>query len=149
MAPEPPSVELAEITPELHEACIALEVEAEQRRFVSPVADYLRLCDRPGSLWQPFVVLRHGEVVGFVMHGVDPVDDSAWIGGLVIDRAHQRRGIGRTVVELLIARATEHGRPSALSYEPGNAKARTLYAQAGFVETGETEDDEIVARRPL
>lgn len=134
---------------QLRDPCVALEVTEEQRRFVSPVSDYLVLCDRPGSPWKPFAVLREGEVVGFVMHGVDPADDSAWIGGLVIDRAHQRCGIGRAVVDLLVGRAADLGRPSALSYDASNTAAKALYERAGFVETGETEDGEIVARRPF
>jgi len=133
----------------LRRACLALEVEPDQRRFVSPVVDYLALCKRPGSPWRPFAVLYGDRVVGFVMHGIDPDDDSAWIGGLVIDRTYQRRGIGRTVVDLLVARAAEQGRPSALSYEPENTGAKALYALAGFIETGETEGDEVVARHPL
>ena len=36
----------------------------------------------------------------------------------------------------------------ALSYQPENTAARALYASLGFVETGEQEDDEVVARRP-
>jgi diamine N-acetyltransferase len=34
----------------------------------------------------------------------------------------------------------------ALSYSPGNSVARDLYLALGFVETGEMEDDEPVAR---
>ena len=34
----------------------------------------------------------------------------------------------------------------ALSYSPENTAARELYASLGFVETGEQEDDEVVAR---
>lgn len=142
-------VELQAITPALRVSVVALEVEPEQRRFVTPVEHYLELCDWKGSPWRPFAVLERSEVVGFVMHGVDPDDDSAWIGGLVIDRNHQRRGVGRAVVDLLVARATADGRASALSYEPANTVAKTLYERAGFVETGEREGDEVVARRPL
>ncbi len=137
------------IDDDLRAACVALEVEPDQRRFVSPVVDYLALCDRPGSPWRPFAVLSGDLVVGFVMHGIDPDDDSAWIGGLVIDRTRQRQGIGRAVVDLLVARAAAEGRSSALSYEPANSGAKALYALAGFVETGETEGDETVARHPL
>lgn len=142
-------IDLEQVGPQLRDACIALEVREEQRRFVSPVFDYLALCEQPGSPWHPFAILGDGDVVGFVMHGVDPADGSAWIGGLVVDRAHQRSGIGRAVVALLVARAAHRGRPSALSYEAENTAARTLYQRAGFVETGETEGDEIVARRAL
>ena len=143
------TVELRSVASELRDACLALEVTEEQRRFVSRVSDYLALCERPGSPWKPFAVLREGEVVGFVMHGVDPADDSAWIGGLVVDRAHQRCGIGRAVVDLLVGRASDRGRPSALSYDAANTAAKALYDHAGFLETGEIEDGEIVARRPL
>jgi diamine N-acetyltransferase len=144
-----PVIDLVSVGPDLRGSCVMLEVEPAQQRFVAPVADYLALCERPGSPWRPFAVLRDGEVVGFVMHGIDPEDDSAWIGGLVIDRARQRQGIGRAVVDLLVARATAQGRPSALSYEPANTAASALYAAAGFLETGEMIDDEVVARRSL
>ena len=144
-----PAIELQAITPALRMSVVGLEVAPEQHRFVAPVEHYLELCDREGSPWRPFAVLDRGEVVGFVMHGVDPDDDTAWIGGLVIDRVHQRRGIGRAVVDLLVARAAADGRASALSYEPANTVAKTLYERAGFLETGEHEGDEVVARRPL
>lgn len=143
------TIEVRAITPALRISVAGLAVEPGQRRFVAPVEHYLELCDRQGSPWRPFAVLEEGEVAGFVMHGIDPDDDSAWIGGLVIDRAHQRRGIGRAVVELLVDRAAAQGRASALSYEPANTVAKSLYERAGFVETGEREGDEVIARRPL
>ena len=143
------TIEVRAITPALRISVAGLEVEPGQRRFVAPVEHYLELCDRQGSPWRPFAVLEAGEVVGFVMHGIDPDDDSAWIGGLVIDRAHQRRGIGRAVVDLLVDRAAAQGRASALSYEPANTVAKSLYERAGFVETGERDGDEVIARRPL
>ena len=34
----------------------------------------------------------------------------------------------------------------ALTYRPDNIVARRLYASLGFVETGEHQDDEVVAR---
>jgi diamine N-acetyltransferase len=148
MGSDDPTIELAELTPELRGACIALDVTPEQRRFVAPIPHYLALCEESASPWRPLAVVCDGSVVGFVMHGVDPADDSAWIGGLVIDRSHQRQGIGRSVIDLLVARATARGRASALSYEPANVVAKALYAKAGFAETGEIDGDEVVARRP-
>jgi diamine N-acetyltransferase len=149
MASDTGSIEVVELTPDRRAACIALEVAPDQHRFVSPVSDYLASCETPGSPWRPFAVLRDGTVVGFVMCATDPADDSAWIGGLLIDLPYQRRGIGRAVVDLLVTRAAELGRSSALSYQPANEFAKALYSKAGFVETGETDDDEVVARRPL
>jgi diamine N-acetyltransferase len=44
----------------------------------------------------------------------------------------------------------QHGyRDFALSYQPANLAARSLYHQLGFVETGEWEGAEVVARFSL
>jgi diamine N-acetyltransferase len=131
-------------------ACAALEVVDEQEEFVAPVAYYLALCAYGDSPWRPLAVRVRDEVVGFVMWGRDPADGSFWIGGLVIDRRHQRRGYGREVVRQLLERAAAEGyRSAALSYDPRNTVARALYAGLGFEETGEVEDSETVARRAL
>jgi len=127
-------------------ACTALEVEQSQQRFVAPVAYYLALCAYGDSPWQPLAVRSGDEVVGFVMWGIDPEDESFWI----IDRRHQRRGYGRAVVAQLLERAAADGhRETALSYDPQNTLAQSLYSSMGFVETGELADNETVARRHL
>jgi len=143
-----PSVSLSPITPENWRACAGLEVGGSQQEFVAPVTYYLSLCAYDGGPWSPLAVQVKGEVVGFVMWAIDDEEGSFWIGGLVIDRRHQRRGYGRSVVEQLVGRAERERRQVALSYEAENVAARSLYRELGFVETGETVDGEIVARRP-
>ncbi len=125
----------------------AVTPHPEQERFVAATTYYLCLCHY-GDVWRPLAVTQGEDVVGYVQWGVDD-DGSHWIGGLVVDAAHQGRGVGRRVVELLIERLAEPAGAAglALSYDPGNAAARRLYASLGFVETGEREDDEVVARR--
>ena len=114
------------------------------------MAYYLALCAYGNSPWRPLAVRAGDEVVGFVMWGIDPADESFWIGGLIIDRRHQRRGYGRAVVAQLLERAASTGhREAALSYHTGNTLAQSLYASMGFVETGELVDDETVARKRL
>jgi diamine N-acetyltransferase len=129
--------------------CAALSVNPEQTAFVAPVTYYLCMCAY-GSVWRPLAITRDGKVVGFCIWGVDDEDGSRWIGGLVIDAAVQRTGVGRAAVTALIKRfEAEPGCTGvALSYEPENLGARRLYASLGFVETGETESDgaEVVAR---
>jgi len=126
--------------------CAALTVRPDQQEFVNAVAYYLCLCHY-GSLWQPLAVVRGGQVVGFCMWAADD-DGSRWIGGVVVDAALQRQGVGRGMVRALLDRfGAEPGVPNvALSYVPENRAARALYLSLGFVETGEMEDDEIVAR---
>ena len=143
-------VSLRSVDAENWRACAALEVAHEQRDFVMPVSYYLALCHY-GDVWHPLAICRGAEVVGFVMWAVDPSDRSGWLGGLTIDRRHQGRGYGSAAVEAVLRRLRdEHGCSSAaLSYSPPNVRARKLYASLGFQETGELEDDELVARKPI
>ena len=130
--------------------CAALDVTEDQQAFVAPVTRYLAMCAYGDTPWRPLAVEAGGRVVGFAIWAVDPDDRSYWIGGLVVDAAEQRKGYGRAVVEGLLDRARVGGHPSAaLSYQPGNTAARALFAGLGFAETGETDDDEVVARLAL
>jgi diamine N-acetyltransferase len=145
-----PQVTLEEVDADNWRACTALEVGDEQREFVAPVSYYLALCAYGDRLWQPLAVRARDEVIGFVMWARDSADESFWIGGLLVDRCHQRHGYGREVVRQLLGRAAADGYASAaLSYDPRNSAARALYAGLGFQETGEFEGSETVARRTL
>ncbi len=125
----------------------AVQVTEEQHEFVMPPGYYLALCAYGGD-WQPLAVVHDGAVIGFLMWAVDPADGACWLGGIQIDRAWQRRGLGRQAINAALAMLEQvHGfRHFALSYQPANTVAARLYAGLGFVETGEWEDDEVVAR---
>ncbi|WP_041832044.1 N-acetyltransferase [Actinoplanes sp. N902-109] len=139
-------VELEPVTTDNWRALTRLTVHPDQRDFVSDVPFYLAMCAY-GGLWHPLAGTLDGQVVGLCMWAVDD-DRSRWIGGVVVDAARQRQGIGRAMVTALRDQlATVPGTPNvALSYRPDNIAARTLYLDLGFVETGETEGDEVVAR---
>jgi len=126
-----------------------------QRDWVADVTYYLCL-SAYGGLWRSYAVLDGDDTVGHVMWAVDPEDASHWIGGLVIDRERQGRGLGRATVAALLALWEDlepelSGTPytqAALSVAPDNVVARSLYQSWGFAETGEMSDDELVLRRP-
>ena len=144
-------VTLEPITAATRARCAAVAVFDDQRRFVAPVADYLALCDGEDA-WTPLAVCCGGAIVGFAMWGFDAGEGSHWIGGVVIDRAHQGRGVGRAAMRRLIGRlsATPGCCQIALSVHPENRAARRLYRSLGFAETGErTDDGEIVARMAI
>ena len=127
-----------------------LKVFENQREFVAEPSAYLALCCY-GQDWQPLAICLGDQVIGFMMWSTDPADGSCWLGGIFIDRDMQRRGYGRQAVlaaiEMLRSRHGYHD--FALSYQPTNLAARSLYQQLGFVETGELEGDEMVARLSL
>lgn len=144
-----PEVTLSPVDASSWRAVAAVEPRPDQGQWVAPVTRYLCLCLYDG-VWQPLAVRLGDEVVGFVMWALDEDEGSHWVGGLVVDAAHQGRGVGRATVTALL-RMFEglpgHGE-AALSYAAGNVAARALYASLGFVETGEESDGELVARRP-
>lgn len=128
-------------------AVAALEVDEAQRDFVAAPSYYLALCCYGESGWKPLAIEVAGEVVGFLMWALDPEDGACWLGGLLIDRRHQRRGHGRRALARALELLGKQGfERFALSYQPGNAAARALYASLGFAESGEREGDEVVAR---
>jgi diamine N-acetyltransferase len=131
-------------------AVTRLEVFDDQREFVAEPCSYLALCCY-GQDWQPLAICRGGQVIGFMMWSTDPADGSCWLGGIFIDRDSQRQGYGRQAVRAAMAMLKErHGYEDfALSYQPANLAARSLYLQLGFVETGELEGTEVVARLSL
>ncbi len=147
--PPDETVELVEIDADNWRTACALEVELEQADFVAPVSYYLALCTY-GDDWHPLGIMAGDRMVGFVMWAVDESEASSfWIGGFLVAAEHQRRGYGRAALQLLMEMAAERGSPGvALSYDPPNP-ARALYESLGFVETGEMEEGEAVARRPI
>lgn len=123
-----------------------LQVSKTQQKFVADPCYYLALCNY-GGVWHPLAVQLGDQVIGFLMWGIDPADEACWLGGILIDQQHQRQGFGRRAVQAAIDLLNaQHGyQQFAVSYAPNNPASR-LYQSLGFVETGELEEDELVAR---
>ncbi|MFF5772831.1 GNAT family N-acetyltransferase [Streptomyces californicus] len=118
----------------------------DQRDWVPALAArYLVLSSREDD-WNSLAVLAGEEVTGHIMWARDE-DGSYWIGGMLIDAAHQGTGIGRAAVRTLAAwlSAREDCTAVRLSYAPENEAAAHLYTSLGFRPNGEDEDGEVVA----
>lgn len=141
-----PELRLIDVDAENWRSVVRVAPKPGQEEFVAPVAYYLCLCHYGGE-WHPLAIEADASIVGHVMWAIDEKEDSVWLGGLVIDGSAQGRGYGRAAVIAFLDRFTEGGKVNAaLSYSPENTVARRLYDRIGFEETGEFEDDEIVAR---
>lgn len=146
MTDTPPEVQLVPVDDANWRDVAAVSPYPTQERFVAPTTYYLCLAHY-GAEWNPLAIVRDGSVVGHLMWAVDDEDGSTWLGGVVIDSAAQNQGIGRAAVLSFIDRFSSDGKMNlALSYAPDNSVARRLYADLGFIETGEMAEDEIVAR---
>ncbi|MET8837790.1 ribosomal protein S18-alanine N-acetyltransferase [Micromonospora sp. NPDC004540] len=77
-----------------------------------------------------------GTVLGYAGLMVVPPDE-AWVQNVAVRRDAQRRGIGRLLLEALLAEAARRGvRSTLLEVAADNAPAQRLYAMYGFEPIG-------------
>lgn len=153
----PDTVRLVEITPDNARAVEALVTHKSQERFVAPVlcsfADALIRKVKDGVPVVPWyrAIDADGELAGFVM--LTAVTDSRpepYLWRLLVDRRHQRRGIGVQTLEAVVEVCRDWGAESlAVSWVEGRGSPEPFYRRHGFVPTGEVKEDEVVARLPL
>lgn len=78
------------------------------------------------------VALDGGDVLGYAGLALAPPDE-AWIQNIGVRKDAQRRGIGRRLLEALLAEARRHGtRQVLLEVAVDNLPAQRLYAGYGF-----------------
>jgi RimJ/RimL family protein N-acetyltransferase len=149
----PASVQLVQVTPANLREVFQLATHRSQERFVSPMgksaADALvpDVDDDGGRLVPWFrAVVADEVIVGFVMvAAATPTMPVPFLWRFLIDRMHQRRGIGSQVLDLLVDQYRTAGHARFLvSWKPGMGSPEPLYLNYGFVLTGEEEDGEVV-----
>jgi RimJ/RimL family protein N-acetyltransferase/GNAT superfamily N-acetyltransferase len=153
----PRQVDLVEITFDNEWAVSKLTTHKSQERFVAPMsrsftdALFPEVVDgAPVVPWMRAVTADE-EIVGFVMlalrtdHHPEP-----FLWRLLVDRLHQRRGIGGRVLDLVAAECVRMGDQTLLtSWEEGKGSPRPFYLKHGFLPTGRVIDDETEARKHI
>ena len=94
-----------------------------------------------------------GRIVGYA--GLSVADSEAWVQNIAVRRDMQRHGIGRRLLEALLAAAVRRGTPTVLlEVAVDNEPAQRLYAEYGFSTVGvrrgyyqPTNTDALVMRR--
>jgi diamine N-acetyltransferase len=139
-----PPVSLVEVSADNWRDIADLAPRDDQRAYVAPLAARYLLLGVYGDTWHNLGAYDDATPVGHVMWGTDE-DGSRWIGGLLVDAAHQGRGLGRAIVQELVARLRAAGAaPVRLSHHPDNVASRALFESLGFRPTGVVEDGEVV-----
>jgi len=134
-----------------------LRTHKTQEDFVAPMsasfADALFPEIVDGAPVVPWMrgVVADGEYVGFVMlaliteHHPEP-----YLWRLLVDRLHQRRGIGSRIIELIEEECRGWGATTLLtSWEEGRGTPAPFYTRLGFAPTGRIVDEETEARKQL
>lgn len=160
----PLTIELVEPYPTGLRRVLALGTHRSQERMVAPIAVSLAQVAVPpfeegfeGNPGDPRVVpwprIIHadGDPVGFVMlQQPTETNPEPYLWRLLVDRLHQRRGIGKRAIEAVIEQAKAWGSETmAVSWVPGIGSPEPLYLSMGFEPTGEIDDGEIVGRLVL
>lgn len=156
-------ITLEKITWDNWKDCMNLKVRDEQDNFIasnmfSLAQSYVALLNDelpPMS----YAICKDGTVVGFVMMYHDTAEESDYseesygVCRFMIDKNHQGKGYGKEaftkVMEYIKTYPQGNATAVYLSYDPENDVARKLYASFGFVETGDIDDGEVVARLAL
>jgi diamine N-acetyltransferase len=143
-------IDLRAVTRANFEACVALDVLPEQRKFVaSNVRSIAEAYVLPEA--DPRIVYADDEAVGFVLFSPNEHGAGHYIVRFMIDHRFQGQGLGRrALASCLDWVATEkHAERVRLSVVPENGAARGLYRSAGFVETGEIDRGELVMEKVI
>lgn len=154
----PTEVQLVPLNDEIVDGFYEVATHHSQQRFVRPVLFALAQMAFPifrddGQQFVPeaFGLTADGEPVGFVqLANCSFTHDEPYLFRLLIDRRHQRRGIGREALHLIADRTRAAGhRTLMVSYGEGPGSPGPLYRGFGFVPTGEVVANETVARLML
>lgn len=153
----PAELRLVPLTEESHRAYGRLETHYSEQRFVAPMwqsyADALfpEIVDGAPVVPRMYGVEADGEPAAFVMiaerTGAHP---EPFLWRLLVDRRHQRRGIGGRALDLLEHQLRSEGCTSLLtSWHVGPGGPQPFYLARGFTETGQVVDGEVEARVSL
>ena len=138
-------MELREITGENYQQVLDLSTGAGQEKFVTANLYSLAHAWVFQKTARPYALYKGEEPVGFIMFDWRPEKKWVEIWRLMIDHRFQGKGYGRRAMELALEKIRRAGvfDRVQLYYMPRNEKARALYRNLGFGETGNTLDGEI------
>ena len=147
-------IALRPITTENWRECVKLKVNDDQRYFVAPnMFSLAESAFQPDYKLVPLGIYDGKTMVGFLMFGQPKYEgkDVWFIFRLMVDAAHQKKGIGRAAMVAVIKDIS--AKPDCdniyVSYDPENTVAAKLYESLGFLTEGEIIEEEVLVRLPV
>ena len=147
-------VELINLSEDNMKQCFKLKVASDQEQYIASNEDSWKAAKENEKVARPFVLISDGKIVGFTMFAFDEnyedPNDRYWLWRLMIDESLQGKGYGTAALRVIIQYFKDHGANNIrLSTKDSNTKALSMYRKAGFRDTGELNDEEIVLQLDL
>ncbi len=147
-------MELIELSEENMKQCFELKVARNQTQFIASNKDSWKTAKENEKVARPFAIYCDGKMIGFTMFAFDEdyedPDDRYWLWRFMIDERFQGKGYGTAALQVIIQYYKDHGANNIrLSTKETNTYALSMYRKAGFRDTGEMNDEEIVLQMDL
>ena len=147
-------IELVELTESNLGQCFELKVSKEQEPYIDSNEKSWNAALENKDVARPFAIYADGKMVGFTMFAFDEEYedpfDRYWLWRLMIDESLQGKGYGTAALQTIIQYFRDNGANNIrLSTKETNINALSMYRKAGFIETGEMNDEEIVLKLDL
>ena len=145
-------IELKELIEDNFKQCFELKVSSYQTQFIASNEESWNAAKEIAKTARPFAIYCNGKMVGFTMFAFDEdyedPNDRYWLWRFMIDERYQRKGYGTAALKTIIEYFRDHGANNIrLSTKPANTSAINMYRKAGFRETGEVIEGEVVMEK--
>ena len=142
-------IELIDLTEENMRQCFEIRVASNQKQYIASNEDSWKTAKENEKVVRPFAIYCDGKMVGFTMFAFDEEyrdpNDRYWLWRFMIDEKLQGKGYGTVALQVIIQYFKNHGANNVrLSTKETNVTALSMYRKAGFCDTGEVNDEEIV-----
>ena len=147
-------IELTALSEDNMKQCFNLKVASDQRQYIASNEDSWKAAKDNEKVARPFAIYCEDKMVGFAMFAFDEdyedPDDRYWLWRFMIDESFQGKGYGTAALQAIIRYFKDHGANNIrLSTKETNTCALSMYRKAGFHDTGEMNDEEIVLQMDL
>ena len=147
-------IELISLSEDNMKQCFELKVTDGQKQYIASNEDSWKAAKENEKVARPFVIYCDGKMVGFTMFAFDEdyedPDDRYWLWRFMIDESLQGKGYGTAALKVIIRYFKDHGANNIrLSTKDSNTNALSMYRKAGFRDTGEMNEEEIILQLDL
>ena len=147
-------IELIELSEDNMQQCFDLKVADSQMQYIASNEDSWKAARDNEKVARPFAIYCDDKMIGFTMFAFDEdyedPSDRYWLWRFMIDERLQGKGYGTAALQVIIRYFKDHGANNIrLSTKETNMNALSMYRKAGFRDTGEMNDEEIVLQLDL